>query len=1055
MSSSIATFDIHTGLGKSTSFPLQIEAEFCTGSAIDPVLYAATTRIVSDTEVSAGGEVSYPIHEALNWHLSRFGHQARTALLAILLLNEDGSTWQAKLSQPRTDAKGKLCKYETPTGNGSRAFLPHIPTEMRDRISQRYNVTVPHDGSFWHWLQHHPDIPIVLTEGGKKALALLSLGYVVIALYGVNGGYRTLFEGSRQLIADLVPFAIVKRQITLAFDQDPKASARRRVTVAIHRFSALLRQAGCDVAIAQWESHQGKGVDDLIVAGGAAAWEQAYLSALTFEDWQHWQRLAHRLTLPAALQVETADLSRLEITTLPERGLIAIASSKGTGKTKFASTLLVGVERVVAGGHRIALMRNLSERLGLDYLGDVDKANGKFIAGSAYTLRLGLCVDSLLAIDPNTFAGCDLVLDEVVQVVRHLLTSSTCAKDGKRPALLARFRLLVQNARRVIVADADLDNATLSYLRDLRGDGEPVFLIRNTYQPQGYPVRFIESPDRTAIVSRLLTAAHDLEAGKVLFVSTDSKGTSKLLARLLLKDCPTLRILLINSETSGGEWEQEFIKIPDPVLLSGEYDIIICSPSVATGVSIEAQGKIAAVYGVFTGASSTDADMAQALGRVREPVERIVWCAKSGSNFSQVSRSTHPIDVRSHLQQKTTATVSLLRCSLREDIVGDFGSYHWDADPHLNLFCRIVADQNRAMLNLRQALLVRLRFEGNRVTIEEHDTHPALKLLLKQTRREQQEIEAEALAAAVDLTYLEVQALEQKERLDPDEILAIAKFYLKDFYALDSLSVEDILWDNEGRRRGELLNLEAQLFPEVAVDRCVKALERQADWNQGFCPWDIPHTELRRRIRTEIGFDELIAKLRAGWRWCKYDLKPYADKARLLRHHIQVALHFTIPETMTDTQIIHQLFSQMGIKLAKFTWSRAVPGHEGEKLRVWTMDCEHWQQMWSVLERRALKRQQLQQQPPAGPSVAGGDGSPLPSAEKQSGGDPTLEADARTLSKAIAYGSERVLRDVWGCWSAELQAVVLQQVWEQSESTIERFAELVPDLFEQAITAEI
>lgn len=43
-----------------------------------------------------------------------------------------------------------------------------------------------------------------------------------------------------------------------------------------------------------------------------------------------------------------------------------------------------------------------------------------------------------------------LVIDEVVQVLRHLLTSSTCRKDGKLPALLTRLRQLVQIARRVI-----------------------------------------------------------------------------------------------------------------------------------------------------------------------------------------------------------------------------------------------------------------------------------------------------------------------------------------------------------------------------------------------------------------------------------------------------------------------------------------------------------------------------------------------------------------------------------------------------------------------------
>jgi hypothetical protein len=135
-----------------------------------------------------------------------------------------------------------------------------------------------------------------------------------------------------------------------------------------------------------------------------------------------------------------------------------------------------------------------------------------------------------LAIDPEKFRGCDLVIDEVVQVIRHLLTSSTCAKDGKRPALLARFRQLIQVARRVIVADADLDNATLHYLKELRGDDRPVFLIRNDYQPQGYAARMINCSDRTAITAELLEGIAALESGKVLFVATDSKATSKALA---------------------------------------------------------------------------------------------------------------------------------------------------------------------------------------------------------------------------------------------------------------------------------------------------------------------------------------------------------------------------------------------------------------------------------------------------------------------------------------------------------------------------------------------
>ncbi|MBG1264156.1 hypothetical protein F8S20_36370, partial [Nostoc sp. BAE] len=144
-----------------SEFASRIEREFITGSAIAISLYTENIRIVSDIEISAGGDVSTPIHDALNWKYTRFGHQVKPTLHAAIFLNEDGSPWQGKLSQPRTDTKkDKEQKYETPIGNGSRAYLPTVNRENRRLIANRYGVEVPPPGeSFWDWLELHPEIP--------------------------------------------------------------------------------------------------------------------------------------------------------------------------------------------------------------------------------------------------------------------------------------------------------------------------------------------------------------------------------------------------------------------------------------------------------------------------------------------------------------------------------------------------------------------------------------------------------------------------------------------------------------------------------------------------------------------------------------------------------------------------------------------------------------------------------------------------------------------------------------------------------------------------------
>jgi hypothetical protein len=125
------------------------EAEFIHGSGINPELYASAVRVVGDLESDASGEAETPIHEALNWHYRRFGLLANQSLLAALLLNEDRTCWQAKLSMPKLEKQsGKRRKYETPVGNGSRAFLPAIPSQIWEAIANQYGVSHKAD-SFW------------------------------------------------------------------------------------------------------------------------------------------------------------------------------------------------------------------------------------------------------------------------------------------------------------------------------------------------------------------------------------------------------------------------------------------------------------------------------------------------------------------------------------------------------------------------------------------------------------------------------------------------------------------------------------------------------------------------------------------------------------------------------------------------------------------------------------------------------------------------------------------------------------------------------------------
>jgi hypothetical protein len=847
-----------------------------------------------------------------------------------------------KPDRPRLDfEQRKKIKYEHPPKTPTRAFFLNVSDDLWTKVANRYN-TVPaytgglhrfvNDGKstwtrfnfeFWQWVLARPELPVIIVEGAKKAACLLSLGYIAIALPGIFNGRRVTRDESgsvyaESLLPDLELFATAGRRFYFCFDRDTKPKTIKNVNQAILKTGRLLEQLGCDVRVIALPGPE-KGVDDFIVAQGAAAFARVYANALSFAGWQWRIRQQSQLTYVPWLQLNTPELDRQllfaqrpsdesevdkrllhklkpdepQTQPLPNGGIIVLASGKGTGKTKLIGRMVQGFDKAIAAGHHIALMRNLCARMGLDYKGDVDKVDGDFITGSAYTMRLGLCVDSLLSINPAKFAGCVLIIDEFMQVFTHLLTSSTCNKDGKRAALLSRLHWLIRVASWVIVADADAADAGINYIRSLRGEDSPAYLIRNDYQPNGYPVRFIEATEDDAIVALLI---EDIRAGLKVFVATDAKRSSQALKKLVetVKDASMqmsqAKLVLINSDTSGGEYEVDFIRnINERVT---DADILIATPSMATGVSIEVE-RFDKVYGLFYG-TVTDADASQALSRVRANIPRVVWCAKTGKNFSPVSKSIYPNQLKLALKTRWEAEIAVIRTSLSPDIIPGIEAFNWDTNPHLDLWAKLNANINASMWNLRANLLERLRYEGNRVEVVALKKHSFVKDALAFARDEVKAEYYSQVAVARLLDKSELAALECQEFLKREDQLAIEKTHLADFYCVENVTPELVAFDNEGKRRRQILELEALLYgSQLSTKRDIDAIARQLKWGQGVLPFDLSCYELRRWAREVLG---LLPFLIPGKEWTDADLESFGARARACRQQVQLFFGFRIPD---------------------------------------------------------------------------------------------------------------------------------------------------------------
>ena len=109
------------------------------------------------------------------------------------------------------------------------------------------------------------------------------MGFVVAGLGGVWNGCEKIDkdkdvkdESNYKLITDLNILAISRRKFVIAFDRDTKPKTIAYVKMAAKRLANLLEAKGCAVTFANWNSEDGKGIDDLIFNKGA----DAFISAI-------------------------------------------------------------------------------------------------------------------------------------------------------------------------------------------------------------------------------------------------------------------------------------------------------------------------------------------------------------------------------------------------------------------------------------------------------------------------------------------------------------------------------------------------------------------------------------------------------------------------------------------------------------------------------------------------------------------------------------------------------------------------------------------------------
>ncbi|MFM0420023.1 plasmid replication protein, CyRepA1 family [Paraburkholderia aromaticivorans] len=477
-------------------------------------------------------------------------------------------------------------------------------------------------------------------------------------------------------------------------------------------------------------------------------------------------------------------------------GVNCVRSPKGTGKTFLLER---AVEKWKGEGksvllivHRRVLAESLANRLKMhNYLRKLEVYEDRDEA-----LRYCVvCLDSLARyLNPVRHKYDVVVIDEIEQVYSHVLSDTLAG--NKRKYCFNLLHLYIRRAKQVVLCDADLGWLTFNITARLRDDVGPVRFYVNRFRKNQDPTQPRHTVHMYASEAQLLDyAVFVVGSGGKQFIACNSKKTAKSIKKLLQSRYgERIRLKIVTSDNSTTDECRRFIATIQET--TADYDVLIVSPSVGTGVDINIAKHLPQfthVFGFFDTAVTTHFEMDQQLARVRNMRDQHVWISKA----------------RLYLEYEVDAVRQsiLSRGELPEVLKG----FDWEGRPQydeddklIEVYAQVKSMRHASLNNVREHFIELKKREGWDVVEATHDlTEDPTKLQKAYYSAKkavvEEEFEAIVNAASIDRKrYLE---LCDKQTVTTAEKAQISRHQIEAFYGVKEVSADLVRLDDHGRYR--------------------------------------------------------------------------------------------------------------------------------------------------------------------------------------------------------------------------------------------------------------
>lgn len=513
------------------------------------------------------------------------------------------------------------------------------------------------------------------------------------------------------------------------------------------------------------------------------------------KDRVQWLLTARRREAIEPTQIHPDARARHDVRSLPDlegvnvadfQGVMLVRSPMGSGKTQkigrpFIQDALARGRTAMAVAHRVTLISELSQRLGLpDYrqtTPEIINAAGGVAVCLPSTTR-GDIAEAMPAPD------C-LFIDEVAQVLQFLADGETCrsgAADSR--GVYNRLAQIVRDAGAVIVADADIDTRVVQFLEECR-PGERFLIVEVEPKATGKRAVLFDGPDQV-----LEAVTVELHAGGKAWLACE--GRMKAEAYAAAFEAQGFRAICITAGTKQDAPQVAFLTNPETESL--QYDIVVSSPAISSGMSIEHRAAPHFTLGGYigVGARTRPADAKQQISRVRYLTRFVIGLGASnltgGQNVETLRAGAEGAAEIERLETKWT----------------DFDTY--------------VAGVNAESKNVRADFSAGLwwQLEAAGWQVERKDTPDGVgcSKASKAITKAAKEAHIEAVLSAEPITNHQGDILETMARNSEQEARRTAHQIRKTLGKFD-LTPDDVTFWDDGRGKGKIVRFEDLIGAEV------------------------------------------------------------------------------------------------------------------------------------------------------------------------------------------------------------------------------------------------